>query len=168
MNMATRTRKKQATTSRIGAATAAAQEQLLNTVHQIWLAGLGAVSRAQSGAPKLFEELVKEGARVHAAGSKAAEKTVQSVMSGAQTAIQERVSGVREKASDTLENLEKMFQTRVQRALQQIGVPSNREIDKLSAQVKVLNANIDKLSRKRGTSGNGRRRSARASSAAAH
>jgi poly(hydroxyalkanoate) granule-associated protein len=165
--MATRTRKKQAEVSRIGAVKTAAQEQLLNTVHQIWLAGLGAVAKTQRGAPKLFEELVKEGARVHAAGSKAAEKAVQSVMTGAQTAIQERVTDAREKASDTLDNLEKMFQTRVQRALQQLGVPSNREIDKLSARVKELNANIDKLARKRTTRGNGRR-TARSSTSAAH
>ena len=39
------------------------QGQLLNMLHQVWLAGLGAVSRAQQGAPKLLEELIAEGAR---------------------------------------------------------------------------------------------------------
>lgn len=149
--MATRTRKKQATASGIGTKASAVQEQLLNTVHQVWLAGLGAASKAQSGAPKLFDELVKEGARVHASTSKAADQAVRSAMTKAQAAIQGRVSDAREKASDTLEGLEKMFQTRVQRALQQIGVPSSREIEKLSARVDVLNANIEKLARKRAT-----------------
>ncbi len=150
--MATRTRKKgRAKTSRVSAATSAAQEQLLDTVHQVWLAGLGAASKAQSGAPKIFEELVKEGARVHANASKAADRTVRTVMTKAQSALQERIGDARDKASDTLESLEKMFQTRVQRALQQIGVPSSREIDKLSARVETLNTTIEKLARKRGT-----------------
>lgn len=147
--MATRTRKKQAKASRVGTTASGVQEQLLNTVHQVWLAGLGAASKAQSGAPKVFEELVKEGARVHASASKAADQAVRSAMTKAQSAIQGRVSDARDKASDTLEGLEKMFQTRVQRALQQIGVPSSREIEKLSARVDVLNTNIEKLARKR-------------------
>jgi poly(hydroxyalkanoate) granule-associated protein len=147
--MATRTRKKQVKASHVGTTALAVQDQLLNTVHQVWLAGLGAASKAQSGAPKVFEELVKEGARVHASASKAADQAVRSVMTKAQSAIQGRVGDAREKASDTLEGLEKMFQTRVQRALQQIGVPSSREIEKLSARVDTLNTNIEKLARKR-------------------
>jgi poly(hydroxyalkanoate) granule-associated protein len=167
--MATRSRKKQAKVSQVGAVTSAAQEQLLNIVHQVWLAGLGAASKAQKGAPKMFEELVSEGARVHEGASKVADQAVRSAMSKAQAAIQGGVSDVREKASDTLEGLEKMFQTRVQRALQQIGVPSSREIDKLSARVDMLNTNIEKLARKRTTTAKLRsdgRRSAAASSVA--
>jgi poly(hydroxyalkanoate) granule-associated protein len=109
----------------------------------------------------VFEDLVREGARVHASASKAADQAVRSVITTAQAAIQGRVSDVREKATDTLEGLEKMFQTRVQHALQQIGVPNSREIEKLSARVDVLNANIEKLARKRAApvrlSGDGRR-----------
>jgi poly(hydroxyalkanoate) granule-associated protein len=165
--MATRTRKKQVKASRVGTAASAVQEQLLNTVHQVWLAGLGAASKAQNGAPKVFEELVKEGARVHASASKAADQAVHSVMARAQDVIQGRVSDAREKASDTLEGLEKMFQTRVQRALQQIGVPSGREIEKLSARVDALNTNIEKLARKRGTGGRSRS-DGRRTAAAAH
>lgn len=147
--MATRTRKKQAKTSRIATAADAAQEQLVNTMHQVWLAGLGAIAKTQKGAPKLFEELVEEGARVHAGASKAASEAVRSLVSNAQSTIQDRVSDAREKASDTLDNLEKLFQTRVQRALQQIGVPSSRDLEKLSARVDMLNTNIERLARKR-------------------
>jgi poly(hydroxyalkanoate) granule-associated protein len=169
--MATRIRKQRAKTSRISTAAAAAQEQLLNTVHQVWLAGLGAVAKTQKGAPKLFDELVEEGARVHAGASKATSKAVRSLVSGAQTALQDRVSDAREKAGDTLDNLEKMFQTRVQRALQQIGVPSSRDLDKLSERVEVLNSSIEKLARKRGvvarSSSNGKRTAPPATRAAA-
>ena len=77
----------------------------------------------------------------------------------AQTAIEGRVGSARAKAADTLENLEKVFQSRVQRALHQMGVPGSRDIDKLSARVNTLNASIEKLARQRATqrSGNGKR-----------
>jgi poly(hydroxyalkanoate) granule-associated protein len=160
--MATRKRTRKTTKARIQAAVADTQEQMLDTVHQVWLAGLGAFSKAQRGAPKLFDELVKEGARVHASASKSANKAVRSAVMRAQSAIEGRIGSARAKAADTLENLEKVFQSRVQRALHQMGVPGSRDIDKLSARVNTLNASIEKLARQRATprSANGRRAAA--------
>jgi poly(hydroxyalkanoate) granule-associated protein len=128
---------------------ATAQERMLDAVHQVWLAGLGAVSKAQHGTPKLLEELITEGARVHASARGATQKAVRDTLSEVQSAVSERLGGVREKASDTYENLEKMFQTRVHRALTQLGVPSAEEVTALSKRVDALNANIDKLARSR-------------------
>ena len=128
---------------------AVTQERLLGTVHQVWLAGLGAVSKAQSGAPKLLDELVTEGARVHARASKATDAAVRGALSSAQNAIRGSVDDVREKASDAFEGLEKIFQTRVQRALKQLGVPTAEEIAGLGKRVDALNTNIEKLARKR-------------------
>jgi len=124
-----------------------AQERLLDMVHQVWLAGLGAVSKAQSGAPKLLEELIVEGARVHADTREAAEKVLRGVLGDVQSTLNARVGQVRGKAADAFENLEKMFQTRVHRALNQIGVPSADEVEALSKRVDTLNANIEKLAR---------------------
>jgi poly(hydroxyalkanoate) granule-associated protein len=160
MNMATRARKKLAGTARVTAAAGAAREQLLDTVHQVWLAGLGAMSKTQKGAPKLFEELVEEGARVHATTTKAAGKKMRSLVSSAQGAFQDQVSGARARASETLGNFEKIFQTRVQRTLHQMGVPGSRDIERLSARVEALNTNIEKLARRRtpaARAGNGKR-----------
>jgi poly(hydroxyalkanoate) granule-associated protein len=128
---------------------AVAQTRLLDGVHQIWLAGLGAVSRAQRGTPKLLEELVAEGARVHAKARGSARKAVRGAVQEVQLAINERVGGVRERAGDAYENLEKMFQTRVHRALNQLGVPSSEEVAALTKRVDALNANIAKLGRAR-------------------
>lgn len=160
--MATRKRTGKAAATRIRAAVADTQEQMLDTVHQVWLAGLGAFSKAQRGAPKLFDELVKEGAKVHASASKSADKAVRSVVLRAQSAIEGRVGSARARAADTLENLEKVFQSRVQRALHQMGVPGTRDIEKLSARVNALNTSIEKLARRRvsARSGNGKRAAA--------
>jgi len=138
------TRRKSRKSARPGT-TLAYDTRLLNAVHQIYLAGLGAVSKAQEGTPKLLEQLIAEGARVHAANRGAAEKALRDVLEGVQSTLNARVSEAKGKATDAFENLEKIFQTRVHRALTQLGVPSAEEIEKLSRRVDLLNGNIVKL-----------------------
>lgn len=129
-------------------AAAGVQARLIDALHQVYLAGLGAVSRASNGAPQLFEELVAEGARVHADTRGAAEKALQGVLAGVQERVGTRVSQVRGQAADALDGLEKVFQTRVHRALTQLGVPSAEEVNALSKRVDTLNTNISKLTRR--------------------
>ncbi len=125
------------------------QIQQLNLLHEVWLAGLGAVSRAQHGAPKLLQELIAEGAEVHAQTKQAAEKALQGALSGVQAGLNARMDKVRGDATDAFENLEKIFRARVHSALTQLGVPSAGEVESLSKRVDALNANIDKLARAR-------------------
>ena len=161
-------RKSRASTSR---ATTTAQQCLLDTAHQIWLAGLGAVSKARQGAPQLLEDLVSEGARLHTQTRGTAEKALRGMLKAVQTSVTERVGKVQGQATDALESLEKIFQTRVHRALTQLGVPSAEEVESLSKRVDKLNASIDKLARTRkvptrGRTSTGRRGQAHASAAA--
>src|SRR5271166_4689922 len=125
------------------------QTQMLNMLHQVWLAGLGAAARAQHGAPKLMEELGAEGAQGHADTKKAAEKALRGALSGVQETLNARMGKVRGDAADAFENLEKIFRRRVHSALTQLGVPSAGEVQSLSKRVDALNANIDKLARAR-------------------
>ena len=134
-------------------AASGAQARLLGTLHEVYLAGLGALSKASQGAPQLFEELVAEGARVHADTRGAAEKALQGVLAGVQERVSSRVGQVRGQAADALDGLEKVFQTRVHRALAQLGVPSAEEVSALSKRVDTLNANINRLTRARRTPG---------------
>jgi poly(hydroxyalkanoate) granule-associated protein len=144
---------------------ASTQMRLLNAMNEVWLAGLGAVAKAQRGAPKLFDDLVVEGARFQTDTRGAAEESFRNLVDGVQSRISAGIGQARSQASDALENLEKIFQTRVHRALTQLGVPSADQVDALSKRVDVLNANIDKLARK-GT-GNGKPRGRKAGSVSA-
>jgi poly(hydroxyalkanoate) granule-associated protein len=128
-----------------------AQERLLDMLHQVWLAGLGAVSKAQHGAPKMLEELIAEGARVHEDTRDAAEKALRGAFGDVQSALNSGMNKVRGEAADAFENLEKVFRTRVHRALTQLGVPSADEVAALSKRVDALNANISTLARGRKT-----------------
>jgi poly(hydroxyalkanoate) granule-associated protein len=118
---------------------------LLYSAHQIWLAGLGAMSRAQAGAPKVFEELMREGSKLQGGALDAAQKVVMKAFQGAQKSVNQHVDTVKEQAGETWDNLEKIFQTRVQRAMHQLGMPTAEEISALSRRVNQLAASVEKL-----------------------
>jgi poly(hydroxyalkanoate) granule-associated protein len=136
-------------------ATGPGQGALLDAMHEIWLAGVGAFARAQKDGPKVLEQLLAEGVKVYGAARPVAEKLIRDAIGQAQNTLGDRIGDVRTQAGDTLENLEKMFQTRVHRALNQLGVPSADEIAALSRRVDELNANVERLV-KRGARAAGR------------
>ena len=118
---------------------------MLGGMHQVWLAGLGAVSKAQQGTPKALEDLIKEGARFQSDTRGTAEEAVRGLMGEVQNRITAGVGQVRGQAKDAMDNLEQIFQTRVHRALAQLGVPSADDVQALSKRVDTLNRSIDKL-----------------------
>ncbi len=118
---------------------------LLYSAHQIWLAGLGAMSRAQAGAPKVFDELIREGSKLQGGALDAAQKVVMQAFQGAQKTVNQRVDTVKEQAGETWDNLEKIFQTRVQRSMHQLGMPTAEEITALTRKVDELAASVEKL-----------------------
>lgn len=128
------------------------QSHMTETVHQIWLAGLGAVAKAQRGTPHLLEELISEGERLDARVRGAAAETMRGVVGSVQDSLGARVSAIRGQAAEAVDNLEKIFRARVRRALTQLGVPSGQEIEALSKRVDALNANIGKLADRRAAS----------------
>ena len=46
-----------------GASGAVKEKDILYTAQQIWQAGLGALAKAQAGAPRVFDELMREGGK---------------------------------------------------------------------------------------------------------
>jgi poly(hydroxyalkanoate) granule-associated protein len=101
------------------------------SANQIWLAGLGAFSKAQQEGVKMFEALVAEGEKVQ-------ERT--------KVAADERLAEVRAKASGTWDKLEQVFEDRVARALNSLSVPSRKDIDVLSQRVAELTEIAKRLS----------------------
>ena len=141
--------KKQGKLSGGGNAGKGADADLLYSAQQIWQAGLGALSRAQAGAPKVFEDLMREGGKLRGATVEAAQKAVAQALRGAQQ-VNRRVDTVKEQAGETWDNLEKIFQSRVQRAIAQLGVPTAEEFAELKREVAALSAAAGRVSRKDG------------------
>lgn len=121
------------------------EQNLLYSAHQIWLAGLGALSRAQAGAPKIFDDLMREGSKLQGGALDAAQKVVMNAFQGAQKTVNQRIDTVQAQASETWDNLEKIFQTRVQRAMHQLGMPTAEEISALTRKVENLSASVERL-----------------------
>jgi len=120
-------------------------DNLLYSAHQIWLAGLGALSRAQAGAPKVFEDLMREGSKLQGGALDAARSVVMQAFQGAQKSVNKRVDDVKVQATETWDNLEKIFQSRVQRAMHQLGMPTAEEITALARKVEELATSVEKL-----------------------
>jgi poly(hydroxyalkanoate) granule-associated protein len=113
---------------------------LVESAQQIWMAGVGAFTRAQGEGSKLFEALVKEGMNI--------EKTTRQLAGGrvdaVRDAMEDRVGAVRGRASDTWDRLEKVFEDRVQRALNRLGIPGRDDLNALSGRVDALTAQLRK------------------------
>lgn len=131
----------------------APQVTLVDTVHQIWLAGVGALARAQKEGPKAFETLIVDGAGFVERSKTQAEKTIRDAIGTVQTAVEDRMRETQDQASETWDGLEKLFQSRVQKVLQQVGVPTADDIEALMKRVDTLNANVVALNRRRPASG---------------
>ena len=113
---------------------------LVESAQQIWMAGVGAFTRAQGEGSKLFEALVTEGMNIEKTTRKLATGKVDAV----RDAMEDRVGAVRGRASDTWDRLEKVFEDRVQRALNRLGVPGREELIALSARVDSLSSSARK------------------------
>ena len=88
-------------------------KSVLESSRQIWLAGLGAFSRAQAEGMKVFESLVRQGEAVETKTRQAATETA----SAARHAAQAKAKEVQQMAGGTWDKLEKVFEDRVARAL---------------------------------------------------
>jgi poly(hydroxyalkanoate) granule-associated protein len=134
-----------------GAAQAKSGAQLSGSVkesaQQIWLAGLGAFSKAQEEGTKVFDTLVKEGMAIQRKTQAAAEEKI----SEATNRMATMANDISSKASGQWGKLEDIFEDRVSRALSKLGVPSAKDIDVLVARIDELNRNVAKLSAKGGT-----------------
>lgn len=107
--------------------------QVKESGHEIWLAGLGAFSKAQEEGGKVYNALVKEGKHIEA-------KTRQEAG--------ERVEELASRASGTIDRLEKVFEERVARALKALGVPTAKEVEHLTRRVAELTRQVEALTGK--------------------
>ncbi|HNW79783.1 MAG TPA: phasin family protein [Candidatus Competibacteraceae bacterium] len=104
------------------------------SANRIWLAGLGAFARTQEESEKLFQSLVTEG-----------EKVEQQARQNAEARIEEargKVVEFRGKANQQFDRLEELFQERVARVLNRLGVPTQDDIQELTKRVEALNESI--------------------------
>jgi poly(hydroxyalkanoate) granule-associated protein len=114
------------------------------SAQQIWLAGLGAFAKAQEEGGKVFDGLVKEGMSIQRKTQAAAEEKI----SEATSRMASMATDISSKASGQWDKLENIFEDRVSKALNKLGVPTAKDIDVLVARIDELNRSVAKLSTK--------------------
>ena len=114
---------------------------VLDSSHKIWLAGLGAFSRAQREGAKVFETLVKQGEELQGRTKQAATETAAAARSAASAKAKE----MQQMAGGTWDKLEQVFEDRVARTLSKLGVYTQNDVQRLAARVDELADAVNKL-----------------------
>lgn len=125
-------------TSQLGAlAGQPSSKQVMDSAQQIWLAGLGAFAKAQTEGKKVFETLVAQGAVIEKNTRHVAEATIETA--------KEQASKTMHMASGKFDKLEQVFEDRVHKSLNRLGVLTAKDVEALAAQVTKLTDSVNLL-----------------------
>lgn len=108
------------------------------SAQQIWLAGLGAFSKAQAEGGKVFEALVKQGLDLQRQSQSATEEKLHEA--GAR--MSRMASELSNRATGQWDKLENIFEERVAKALHRLGVPSSKDLEALDTRLSKLEAKL--------------------------
>ncbi|PIE90456.1 MAG: hypothetical protein CR997_05800 [Acidobacteria bacterium] len=107
--------------------------ELKDSVHKIWLAGLGAFSLAEEEGGKLFKELVEKGEKFE----------------GKTEGTKQKVAGnfdqIKSQLGEFIQKFEGIINNGVSAGLSKVGVPSKEEIELLTKRVEELMNSVDSL-----------------------
>ena len=105
---------------------------------QIWLAGLGAFSKAQQEGTKAFEKLVSDGITMQ----RKAQVTAEEKLAEATQKVTQVAHQFNERATGQWDKLETIFEDRVAKALTRLGIPSAAELHALHARIEQLEKQV--------------------------
>ncbi|MBS7455804.1 phasin family protein [Coralloluteibacterium stylophorae] len=129
------------TTSRRRSGKTPSPQSISDSAQQVWLAGLGALGRAQQEGARLFETLVREGAEAQQRTRGAASEGLEQM----REAVDAQVGQARGSAGEAWERIEAAFDERMARAMLRLGIPRRVELDALTARVDALSAEVAAL-----------------------
>ena len=104
---------------------------------QIWLAGLGAFSRAEEEGTKLFDSLVQVGEELESKTTGLVDST-----SGAVEEVREKVT---ERVTGTRNKVEKVLDESLNHGISRLGIASHREISELTTLIHQLSSQVEQL-----------------------
>lgn len=128
------------------------KDDLTLPAHQVWLAGLGAMAKAQEQGSKAMETLLNDGLAFQRKSQAEAQQRLQE----ATERLSHMASDFGQQATGRVDKLEHLFEDRVAKALQRLGMPSmldiqllNERVAQLESQVAALQAARRPVARKR-------------------
>lgn len=109
-----------------------------DSVQQIWLAGLGALSRTQQEGGKFFDALVEEGVRIQEKTHAYTQEQVRQVRDQATPWMEQ----ARKRTNAAMGKIEQAFDERIVRAAKRMQMPSHADIEALSARIDTLTREV--------------------------
>jgi len=104
----------------------------------VWLAGLGAMAKAQEQGSKAIEALINDGLAFQRKSQDEAQKRLQE----ATERLSHMAADFGQQATGRVDKLEHLFEDRVAKALHRLGMPSQLEIQMLSDRVAQLESQL--------------------------
>jgi len=113
------------------------QDDLKDSAHKIWLAGLGALAAAEKEGTKMFNHLVDRGREVESRGKVDFKEQVDQA--------KDTFGKAKAKVEDKMEDWTAKLDEAVTSTLHRLGVPTREEIRTLTQRVEELNAKVEQL-----------------------
>ena len=113
------------------------QDDLRESAHRIWLAGLGALAAAEEEGSKMFSRLVDRGRDVEVRGKGDVKEQVDRAKA--------QMDQARVKVGETVDSWSGKLDEAVTSALHRLGVPTREEIRTLTQRVEELNSKVEML-----------------------
>lgn len=120
------------------------QDEVLESVHKVWLAGLGAVAVAEQEGSKFLKNLVAQGEAYESRGKERFDEMKEKV--------EEATGKYRERAGSTWDKVSETFDEKVANTLRRLGVPNREEIATLTQRVEELTKVVEQLRDTKGPS----------------
>ena len=113
------------------------QNDIMDSAHKVWLAGLGAVALAEDEGSKVFNDLISMGKKVERRSQKQTKEQMEKAKG--------TVAGLKVVAESYWETFSRTVDDSVTNVVHRIGVPTKEEIETLTKKVEDLTAAVDKL-----------------------
>ena len=107
------------------------------SAQKIWLAGLGAFARAKDEGDKMFDVLVEQGRKLRERSQSAADDAMRTVRAQTEATMAN--------AQGRWDKLEQVFEDRVSKSLNRLGVLTGKDVEALGKQVAHLNESVRSL-----------------------
>lgn len=119
--------------------------ELGDSAQQVWLAGIGALARAQAEGSRLFEQLAEEGRQVgNGQSGDTGEHSAAARLESLRQALDGAFGRVTAKATEAWDSVGRSFEHRVQDALRQMDVPTREDLDALGARIDALTRELQR------------------------
>lgn len=126
--------------------------QVAESAQKVWLAGLGAVSKAQANSGKFVESLVDQADVLVAEGKKIEARVVSAATAKAREAQAAARTFAKARSAETVQTLGKLegvFEDRVSKTLNTFGIPSSKQVRELIVRMEELQSSLNQLKRAR-------------------